>query len=564
MKKLLILMAVLLFASGAFGQSEGFEVWYGGSFSDTADPGTWNNVINVCPDEDIDIPVYALCLTDTTYIANFCLPLGINTDYIDHFNSSQCELYYPLTEWDDCTFTNMHCNIPFRPGWCSLSIIGFADTGAGPNPWGYWYPNISHIATYSAHTINSGEYIYQTVEDALDVGRDPFGSGGPNAGDTGGQAGWNIYTNYIDIYFEFVPGYSSLSGTVTDIFGAPLGNIHIEVDDGSRTIIAEGWTDSYGSYSIFGIPVGNKDLIFSHIDYVDTIENIRLHEGNNYLDMIMWPNAEEDVVFWFGNLDDSPLIGAINQRLYMNVYMQNTDDAYGGDIHVPFAVEDQYIEELLIDDADYFYPFTEWDSAGFDGMYSSPPNPAGWSSISFFAETQTGSPWLHFKLPSRILTFGMKIVNDSLIIGDTVACIGIGAHPDGYPFGVADTLGSAYASVEHISEVAFVLEPEVYNYRAADINMYNGTWPPLVMGSDVTYLVNYFSGSVSSLPCMINGFWCSADVNGDCIVMGSDVVRLVNHFKGIMPYTFCPDYPAAWYTGGDCPDEPPPGWPACE
>ncbi|MCD6162405.1 MAG: carboxypeptidase regulatory-like domain-containing protein [candidate division Zixibacteria bacterium] len=536
-------------------------IWAGGTFNGI----NWHDTMTAAPDSWVDIPVYFMGGDTTVWAANLIFPLGINTTYVDLFNIGDCQLSYPFTEWDEADFCNFNCDSPLPSGWCSLSFLGYANMYTPVNPWGHWEAPTLGLS-YRVHIINDVNYLGQTFCDAMGPGHDPFGAGNAGAGDTLGGVGYGIYDNYACILFDFPPGYCMVSGTITDNNGVPLDNVHIEIANGSSTssIIGDDWTNPDGSYSILNVPTGYVSLIFSHADYVDTTAEIYLGNGANYQDMIMWPNAEEDVVFWFGNLDDSPLIGAINQRLYMNVYMQNTDEAYGGDIHVPFAVEDQYIDELLIDKAKYFYPFTEWDSAGFDGVYSSPPNPTGWSSISFFANAQTGSPWLHFKLPTRILTFAMKAANNPSIVDDTVACIGIGAHPGAYPFGVADTLGSIYASVEHISEVAFVLEPEVYNYRAADVNMYNGAWPPVVMGSDVVYLVNYFSGSPSSLPCMINGFWCSADVNGDCTVMGSDVTRLVNHFKGIIPYSFCPDYPAAWYVAGDCPAEPPPGWPPCE
>jgi hypothetical protein len=200
MKKLLALFAILIFATTAFGQTEGFEVWYGGEFTDMGDPGTWNNVMTVSPDKDIDIPVYALCLEDTAYIANFCLPLGINTTYITTFNPSLCSLEYPLTAWDDCSFANGNCNPPLPAGWCSLGIVGFADTGGGANPWGYWYPNVGHIATYSAHTTADTSYIGMTICDALGLGNDPYQP--LNAGDTTGGAGFIVHDNYACLYFS--------------------------------------------------------------------------------------------------------------------------------------------------------------------------------------------------------------------------------------------------------------------------------------------------------------------------------------------------------------------------
>ena len=92
--------------------------------------------------------------------------------------------------------------------------------------------------------------------------------------------------------------------------------------------------------------------------------------------------------------------------------------------------------------------------------------------------------------------------------------------------------------------------------------MANGIWPPMVIGGDVTYLVNYFKGSGDA--CLLYGFWASADANGDCIVMGSDVIRMVAYFRGAGDIEWCADYPPAWPTSGDLPPSAPDGWPNCE
>jgi hypothetical protein len=103
-----------------------------------------------------------------------------------------------------------------------------------------------------------------------------------------------------------------------------------------------------------------------------------------------------------------------------------------------------------------------------------------------------------------------------------------------------------------------------YEYFPGDANMYNGIWPPQVIGGDVTYLVNYFRGLPAGRPCLLNGFWCSADANGDCNIIGSDVTKLVNYFRGIGSILHCADYEPAWLTPGDLPPVAPDGWPNCE
>ncbi|MCP4580820.1 MAG: hypothetical protein GY839_04335 [candidate division Zixibacteria bacterium] len=107
---------------------------------------------------------------------------------------------------------------------------------------------------------------------------------------------------------------------------------------------------------------------------------------------------------------------------------------------------------------------------------------------------------------------------------------------------------------------------EIYRneYLPGDVNMYNGAWPPSVIGGDVTYLVNYFRSLPSSQACLLDGFWCSADANGDCDIIGSDVTRLVTYFRGTTTLAYCPDYEPAWSTPDDLPEEAPIVWPNCE
>ncbi len=103
-----------------------------------------------------------------------------------------------------------------------------------------------------------------------------------------------------------------------------------------------------------------------------------------------------------------------------------------------------------------------------------------------------------------------------------------------------------------------------YAYLPGDVNMYYATWPPQTLGNDVTYLVNYFRGFESSYPCMLNGLFASADINGDCQVIGSDVTLLVNYFRAIAEILYCEDYQPIWLSEDDLPAEMPNGWPSCE
>ena len=102
-----------------------------------------------------------------------------------------------------------------------------------------------------------------------------------------------------------------------------------------------------------------------------------------------------------------------------------------------------------------------------------------------------------------------------------------------------------------------------YQYVPGDANMFNGQWPVKIIGGDVTYMVAYFRGI--NPPCLVGGFWNSADANGDCIVIGSDVTRMVAYFRGLNTIGHCPNYEPCWLTPADTDSEPRPnGWPNCE
>ncbi|MCP4583388.1 MAG: hypothetical protein GY839_17405 [candidate division Zixibacteria bacterium] len=110
----------------------------------------------------------------------------------------------------------------------------------------------------------------------------------------------------------------------------------------------------------------------------------------------------------------------------------------------------------------------------------------------------------------------------------------------------------------------YFLDWEYSDYLPGDVNMFNGAWPPAVIGGDVTYLVNYFRSLPASQPCLIGGFWNSADANGDCNIIGSDVTKLVAYFRGQGDVQYCPEYPPMWLSPDDLPLEAPEAWPGCE
>jgi len=54
--------------------------------------------------------------------------------------------------------------------------------------------------------------------------------------------------------------------------------------------------------------------------------------------------------------------------------------------------------------------------------------------------------------------------------------------------------------------------------------------------------------------------WIEVSVGGDCMVIGADVTILVNYFRGSGVLSYCPDYIPAW---PPLPPSAPAGWPNC-
>jgi len=115
-----------------------------------------------------------------------------------------------------------------------------------------------------------------------------------------------------------------------------------------------------------------------------------------------------------------------------------------------------------------------------------------------------------------------------------------------------------------VLEITLTPADTAYQYLPGDINMYYGAWPPIVHSLDLNYIVEYFRVNPMAISCLIDGFWASADVNGDCLIMGTDATRFVNYFRSDASLEYCPDYTPAWLTYEDLPPSAPSGWPNCE
>ena len=274
---------------------------------------------------------------------------------------------------------------------------------------------------------------------------------------------------------------------------------------------------------------------------------------------------------WYGNLDSSPMLGYIDDRLEVDVYIQTIEDIYLSFIHLCLGADNSYIAGFLSqDEGEYYYPFTEWDVALFTSKYGSPPNPYDWSSQSFWALNSLGAisnPWLHFVVPTKALTFVVQTVNDPTLLGDTVNCLGTGLNPSLGPSSASDTLISQnYPIIEVFSPVFFkafgfitgtvtdqIADPIPDVYVAALItsvddstdiagdyfldSMVIGTYDILfshpiyrdtiVTGVEVLNRQFTVLNMVMKFPCD----YTPGDVNSDGLIIGSDATYLIRYLS---------------------------------
>ncbi|MCP4581537.1 MAG: hypothetical protein GY839_07940 [candidate division Zixibacteria bacterium] len=280
--------------------------------------------------------------------------------------------------------------------------------------------------------------------------------------------------------------------------------------------------------------------------------------------------GDQTVFIWYGSVDGSPVTVYPGASMPVDVFLLGPFDDWGdagvADFCLALGADNQYIDSLILEAGTLYYPLTAWDYIEIMGNYGSPPNPEGWRSQSIwgFAELWPpyDSPLILYSTPTRIFTTVVKTRNDTSFIGETIACIGTGLDSIQGPSNTGDAgCGAGLSLHEFFSPFHF--EPRI-EYMPGDVNIFRGAWPPLVIGNDVTYFVNYFRGMENNPPCNLGGFFASADINGDCRVIGSDVTRLVEYFRGQVSMSFCPEYYPAWPTTDDLPLLAPQGWPNCE
>ena len=296
--------------------------------------------------------------------------------------------------------------------------------------------------------------------------------------------------------------------------------------------------------------------------------------------------AQQDIAYlWAGghfdesyNWNDTIMIAA-DEWLDVPIYFSGGPNIWSSMLFYPFGARYDIIDSFDISgcSSDY-WPFNSGEhgwSQRYFGDYNDDtnpvhPNPPGYHSLSFIGFAHSvwfDSDYLHSEIPVHILDFRVH-VTENLPWNDTLLSdifIEGQDYISGGPIEVTDSM--QWIDYPVVSSYAWVrIQPQTngYAYLPGDANMVFGEWPPYCRGADVTFLVNYFRGSPINQPCNLDGFFASADVNGDCRVVGSDVTRMVNFYRGLVDKTWCPDYPPLWETEQALPSQAPPGWPNCE
>ncbi|MCP4581780.1 MAG: M20/M25/M40 family metallo-hydrolase [candidate division Zixibacteria bacterium] len=372
----------------------------------------------------------------------------------------------------------------------------------------------------------------------------------------------------------------TIAGMATDNDTAPIQDVLVELIDGVD-IIGSDNTDSGGNYSFGGVTPGIYDLDFSQVGYYDVIESdVEVSSGESTIvDMTLhrlgtYGGVVDD---YYGTPVEDVHVTAISQ-----VATTRINDDSG-----PILLDVDPVDNIFTNAAG------EFTLTLMPGDYVATFEKDAWTTFTsaqftIFDDTDMENQDVVFRSPgslSGVIDDGsvpvegvhVAVEDDLALIGEDYSDIA-GAYSIGEIYDGDYTVTFSHVDYQTVVLTAFHIndgpsgtiqdqtlsELAGYPYLTGDVNMYNGNWPPTVIGGDVTYLVNFFRGVEASVPCLITGFWASADANGDCNVIGSDVTKLVSYFRGMTTLSYCDDYEPLWPTPDDLPVEAPDGWPNCD
>jgi len=238
-----------------------------------------------------------------------------------------------------------------------------------------------------------------------------------------------------------------------------------------------------------------------------------------------------------------------------------------GSVSLPVAAPDQFIAEWT--ECAQFGQLATWPTLfDEDGPVEDEPY-IGYSTqyiggiyVHLTDPNLNGTPVNTNGVWTKIAEYTCIISSDEANIRDSTQLIQ-GFFPPISALYLEDTTAFMHWVPVYIGGYIKVVHPG-YEYLPGDANMYMGGWWPAVTGGDLTYLTNYFRGYPTSVPCLLDNFWASADANGDCLVIGSDVTKIRYYLMGMTTLQWCPNYPTLWPSPVDIPPSAPSGWPNCE
>jgi len=478
--------------------------------------------------------------------------------------SANVDFYYllnPESDWDDKEF---------------IAQVSLADIPPGTE---------TTLATVPWEVVLDSTYIYVEITDILPDDFNP--------------------ANNHDSEFFFCRPPGVITGTVTDYEGrAVIPDVLVEVLEG-EVVVDSDYTDIDGNYIITEIPSKQfYNIAFSKNGYYDsTVAGIYINVGDTIVvDMVLHRagNYSGTVSDYY----DAPLpdvhvyaVAAdpvLAKRLDAEIPVKNNIQIESkGQTFPPLLLDVDLVTEM------WTSPTGEFSLLLDPGTYSVVCDTNSWdpdTSGQFIISLDTiiADQDVILRRPGSLsgtvknsrnleLIENVHVVIDTGIVLDDDFTNSLGQYSIANLYNCDYKVTYTHEDYDtliiynlHIDDGQYmvkdtVLVPSGYEYLPGDVNMSAGTWPPAATGPDVTYLVNFFRGVSTSHSCLLGGFWCSADANGDCNIIGSDVTKLVNVFRGIGSITWCgedpedpPSYEPAWPTPADLPVEAPVGWPNCE